>query len=335
MKTKISPAIVGLFVIGALVLGVVALLSFGGVNFFHKPQRFTVYFDESIHGLDLGSPVKLRGVRLGRVVDLNIRYLPESNRSVIAVTGEISRNMIADAGGELIDVSDSAQFEDLIDRGLRAQLGVTGLATGLLYVELDFFDPEKYPAPPPRKGLLSRHVVVPAVSSTISEALANFTEILTDLRKIDFAGISSEVQGLLSDVRGQLNNGDTGALVREWTKVAQSIDKIAGSPEMRETLANFNTASKQLNTVLAALEKHAGPSAENLEATLTEARAAMAGFSSTVATLQQFLNAQHGLGDDATRAFTRLSEAAASVSRLADYLERNPSALLTGRQRPQ
>ena len=66
MKTKVSPTIVGLFVLGALTLGVAALLMFGGVNFFSKPQRFVVYFEESIHGLDLGSPVKLRGVRVGR-----------------------------------------------------------------------------------------------------------------------------------------------------------------------------------------------------------------------------------------------------------------------------
>ena len=66
MKTKVSPAVVGMFVLGALALGVIALLSFGGLSLFSKPQRFMVYFDESVHGLDLGSPVKLRGVRVGR-----------------------------------------------------------------------------------------------------------------------------------------------------------------------------------------------------------------------------------------------------------------------------
>ena len=53
MKTKISPAIVGAFVIGAFALGTLALLSFGGFHFFDKPERFVVYFDESVHGLDL------------------------------------------------------------------------------------------------------------------------------------------------------------------------------------------------------------------------------------------------------------------------------------------
>ena len=111
MKTKISPAVVGLFVLGAMLLVLVALLSFGGVNFFSKPQRFVVYFDESIHGLDLGSPVKLRGVRVGRVVDLNVRYDAASNKSVVAVVCEFSRNMIIDDKGQAIDVSDRSALQ--------------------------------------------------------------------------------------------------------------------------------------------------------------------------------------------------------------------------------
>eukprot|EP01035_Chromulina_nebulosa_P049747 gene49747-67554_t len=129
MKTKVSPAIVGAFVIGAFALCVIALLSFGGVSFFSKPQRFVVYFNESIHGLDLGSPVKLRGVRVGRVTDLNIRYDATNNRSVVAVVCEFSKDMVTDTKGGLVNVADRAELQTLVDRGLRAQLGVLGLAT--------------------------------------------------------------------------------------------------------------------------------------------------------------------------------------------------------------
>ena len=71
--------------IGAFALGFLALLSFGGFSFFSKPQRFLVFFNESVHGLDLGSAVKLRGVRVGRVVDLTLRYDEASRRSMVAV----------------------------------------------------------------------------------------------------------------------------------------------------------------------------------------------------------------------------------------------------------
>ena len=134
MKTKFSPAVIGAFVLGAFALIIIALLAFGGVNFFSKPQRFVVYFEESIHGLDLGSPVKLNGVRVGRVVDLNIRYDAATNKSVVAVVCEFSKNMLTDAKGNIIDVSSRNELQNLIDHGLRAQLGFLGFATGLAFL---------------------------------------------------------------------------------------------------------------------------------------------------------------------------------------------------------
>ena len=189
MKTKVSPAVIGMFVLGAMALGVFALISIGDVNFFSRPQRFLVNFDETVHGLDAGSPVKLRGVRVGRVVSINLRYQPDSSESVVTVVCELSRDVLADKEGVPIDVSDRAELERLIARGLRAQLGVIGLATGLLYVELDFFDPKAYPAPP-TSAVDLRYANVPAVPSTISEFQASLSEILTNLKGIDFAGLS-------------------------------------------------------------------------------------------------------------------------------------------------
>jgi paraquat-inducible protein B len=187
VKTKVSPAIVGMFVIGAFALAVIALLMFGGVHIFTKPQRFVVYFDESVHGLTLGAPVQLRGVPVGRVADLNIRYDEKTNRSVVAVVCELSKNKVDDPNGIAIDVTDRAELQTLVDRGLRAQLGVQGLATGLLFVELDFLDVKDYPAD--KRTNDRQYVVVPYVPSAISEFQTNLTEILNDIKKIYFEGI--------------------------------------------------------------------------------------------------------------------------------------------------
>ncbi len=333
MKTKVSPAIVGLFVLGALVLGLVALFSFGGINFFSKPERFVVYFDESIHGLDLGSPVKLRGVRVGRVVDIGLRYVPETNKSVVAVACELNRNLIADEKGVLIDVTEDGQLQGLIDRGMRAQLGVIGLATGLLYVELDFQDPLVYPATP-RTDLVSRYTEMPAVPSAISEFQANLTEILNDVKRIDFSGISRELHGLLADTRKKINAMDTAALAAEWTQAGASMRELAASPEIKQTFVNLAAASQKLDTILADYSEK-GPKAENLAKMIEDARATVNAFNATAGTVQKFINAQQSLGDDASQALTKLGDAAAAVRDLADFLERNPSALLTGRKQPQ
>ena len=81
MKAKLGPFAVGSFVLGGLVLVVVALLSFRSLHLFSKPGRFVAYFNESVQGLDVGSPVKLRGVRVGRVAAIRVDYDAASRRS--------------------------------------------------------------------------------------------------------------------------------------------------------------------------------------------------------------------------------------------------------------
>ena len=67
MKKKLNPVAAGSFVLGAFVLVIGALISFRSCRVFLKPGRFISYFNESVQGLDVGSPVKMRGVRVGRV----------------------------------------------------------------------------------------------------------------------------------------------------------------------------------------------------------------------------------------------------------------------------
>lgn len=331
MKPKTGPVIVGAFVIGAFVLGIVALLAFGGVSFFSKPQRFVVYFDETIHGLDLGSPVKLRGVRLGRVVELNVRYEAATNRSVVAVVCELNRNMITDGAGAQLDVSSREELQGLVDRGLRAQLGVLGLATGLLFVELDFKDPAEYPAP--TLPFQPRYVVVPYVPSAIQEIQTNISEILNDVKKIDFAGLSRELKGLLADTRKQLNGMDLAGTVAQWQRTGAQIETLAASPEIKEAFTNLNAATGDLRRVLANIDAQVGPAGEGLTATLTEAQAALATFNQTAAAAHRFIAAQSGLGDEAARTMEQLRATAEAVQRLADFIERNPQALITGKKR--
>jgi paraquat-inducible protein B len=333
MKTKLSPAMVGIFVLGAFGLGLIALLSFGGVNFFSRPQRFVVYFNESIHGLDLGSPVKLRGVRVGRVVDLNVRYDAVSRRSEVAVLCELSRNMIKDHEGTVVDVSDRAIFQGLVDQGLRAQLNVMGLATGMLYVELDFYNPAEFPVRK-RPSDDGRYATVPAVPSAISEYQASLSEILSDLRKVDFADLSKEAKGLLVDTRRQINKIEVRDLIAEWTKAAQAVRTFAASPELKQLVLHFDEASQQLQQTIARLDAQIEPTTGKVNEALDETKRSLESFNATSATLRRFINEQQHLGDNAAQAMDKLSEAAASVQRLADFLERNPGSLLTGRRKP-
>jgi paraquat-inducible protein B len=332
VKTKFSPAVVGAFVLGGFALVIIGLLSFGGVSFFSKPQRFAVYFDESIHGLDLGSPVKLRGVRVGRVVDLNIKYDKEKNHSVVVVVCEFSKNMVTDTNGGVINVSERGELQSLVDRGLRAQLGVLGLATGLLFVELDFMDPREYPVD--KRVSDPKYTVVPSMPSAISEFQASVSEILANLQKVDFAGVSVELKALLVTTRKQVDGVDLKGVVTQWKQTGAAVEAAATAPEIKQTFANLNAAVTDLRTLLAKIDTQVLPAGKELQDTLAQAKTTLESFNAAANDARRFIAAQGGLNEEITRTLTQLGEAADSVQRLADFLERNPNALITGKKRP-
>jgi len=332
VKTKVSPAAVGMFVLGALALGMIALLSFGGLSLFSKPERFMVYFDESIHGLDLGSPVKLRGVRVGRVVDLEVHYDDVANKSVVVVTCELNRNVITDAGGGQLKITGQGDIKTMVDHGLRAQLGVLGLATGLLFVELDFLDPAQYPAPvlihPPK------FVVVPSSLSAISEYQASLSEILSDLKKVDFTGISKEFKALLVSANQKVTALDTKALGDKVGRAADAVTALVDSPEAKQAFANLNEAVAAARAVIAKLDAQVGPVSDELKSTLTAAETAMKTLDAAAASTKQFVQQQGQVGDELTLALRQMAEAAAALENLANAIERNPSSLIVGKKKP-
>lgn len=333
MKTKVSPAAVGVFVLGALALGLIALLSFGGLSLFSKPHRFMVYFDESIHGLDLGSPVKLRGVRVGRVVDLAVHYDDVANKSVVVVTCELNRNVITDEKGAQLKIAGPKDIQTMVDRGLRAQLGVLGLATGLLFVELDFLDPAENPAP-----VLAdqpKFVVIPSVPSAISEYQASLTEILSDLKKVDFAGISREAKTLLVTANRKIAEADVKGLGDKVGRAADAVRTFVESPEARQAFANLNAALVATREAVAKIDAQVGPVSDDLRQTLAQAQAALKTLESAAGTTRQFVQDQGQVGDELTSALRQIAEAAGALENLANSIERNPSALLVGKKKPQ
>lgn len=332
MKTRLSPSAVGLFVLGALLLAVVAFLSFGGSNIFSRPSRFAIYFDESVSGLELGAAVKLNGVRVGRVAAINIRYDQAARTGLVQAICEIDRNILTDPTGAMIDLSDAARFQDLIDRGMRARLNFQGI-TGLLFVDLNFEDPKVHPADP--KHMNEPLPVVPAIPSAISEVQASIVEIVSNLKKVDFVGLGKELRTVLATANGKLTELDVKALAERVGKAADAVEAFAGSPEAKKTFANLNAAIDQTRSAVEKIEAQTGPVSQELKKTLADAQGALKTLNDTAAATRQFVQAQGGLGAEITDALLKLSDAATAVERLAEFLERNPNALVVGKKKPE
>jgi paraquat-inducible protein B len=340
MKTKISPAVVGAFVLGAFALGIITLLAVGSLSLFSKPERFMVYFDEAISGLDEGSPVKLRGVRVGHVVGISIRYDRNSGKSLAAVLCELNHGSISDEHGANFDVSDRSALQGLVDKGLRAQLEISGLATGLLFVELDFMDPAKYPDRSQTTEI--KYVVIPSAPSEISEfrasattLLANATTLLAKIQEIDFKGLSVELKRLVVEARLRIDGVDFKGLASQWTKTGESIDMLARNPNTLHSIENLNKTLEVLRTSLAHLDTQVDSNGQQLKETLAQAKSALESFNAVALSARGFINAQQNFGAETNHALDKVADAAESIQQLADFLDRNPNALVSGRKEPK
>lgn len=332
MKSKLSPTLIGAFVLGGGALLLVALLAFGGASLFTKPQRFAVFFDESVHGLDPGAPVKVRGVRVGRVADVTVRFDAARRDSMVEVVCEVTRNVLVGPDGKRIDFAAPGEIERLVQDGMRAELAVMGLATGLLYVELGFDEERRYPLPAelPRADI----PVVPAIPSAIAEFTASVTDLLGKLRQIDYAGISGDLKALLVSARTKIDALQLQPAVDEVQGAAAAVRALASDPKIGEAFATANRTLAQLGTTIEHVDRQVGPAGEELQRTLVEARSAMTQLNTAAASVRALVGPQTGLGDEAVRALQRVGDAAEAMQRLVDFLERNPQALLSGRATP-
>ena len=324
MKNKLSPFLVGSFVLGCLALIVVALLSFRSLHLFSNPGRFVAYFNESVQGLDVGSAVKLRGVRVGRVASIHVNYDSNARKSQVAVVAELDKSAISDREGHIIQITDRVIFQQLIDNGLRAKMDLVGI-TGLQFVQLDFFDPAAYPAPN-REGE-EKYPVVPTLRSGMSELVGNLSNIATNLNKVDFAGLSRELQSLMGTVNRQISAVDLKQMVGKVSAAADSIAALASSDDARGAFANLNQTSDAFRGLVTKLDSQVEPVGMELMTT-------MRSFHATAESIRKLTGPQTGLGEETVHTLQQVAEAARSLERLADFLERNPSTLITGRKRP-
>src|SRR5271169_4395024 len=147
MDKQMNPAWVGAFVVGALVLVVTAVVLLGSGRLFKHEHTYVLYFQSSVNGLHVGAPVKFRGVEIGSVTRIllsltQLEYAVRTNNPGLIrmpVLIELDERKIVSRGGRNLDLDDPRNLKRLIDAGLRAQLSMESILTGILYVELDMF----------------------------------------------------------------------------------------------------------------------------------------------------------------------------------------------------
>ncbi|HYL57886.1 MAG TPA: MlaD family protein [Candidatus Acidoferrales bacterium] len=324
MGKRINPAAVGVFVLGALALILMAVVLFGSGNLFRKTHEFVIYFGGDVSGLRVGAPVKFKGVELGQVVQIRLRLEQDVNRENgklkanvrIPVIIALDEEKILAHGGNTIDLSDPHTIPNLIKEGMRAQLGSDSFVTGLMYVALDIEPntPIQMIAPPG-----SPLQEIPAIPTPLEQAQAVAVRIFERLDKVDFPGVFHEL-----------------------TQTMDSINQIAASPELKQVLAHSEKTREQLYNTMGTVQQtfnnvntHVRPISEALQKTSTSADAAAKQAKITLGTVNTTIEPGSPVNYQIVQTLQDVSAAARSIKELTDYLQRNPSAIVRGRDLSQ
>lgn len=203
MSQQADPKRIGLFVIGAITLLLAGLITFGSGKFFTPKDTFVMYFEGSLAGLQVGAPVTFRGVQIGNVSEILVRLNNENQQIKVPVYIEIQPNKIVEIGRKKIGDSKKLMTA-LIERGLRAQLELQSMVTGLLTVELDF-----HPNKPIRLTKDNGKVFqIPTVSSSIEELNQTLVDARDTLKAIKKFLDSKLLDETLTTMNSTLKSSD-------------------------------------------------------------------------------------------------------------------------------
>jgi paraquat-inducible protein B len=328
MNKKISPAMIGAFVLGALALIVIAILVFGSGRLFRQTRTFVLYFDNSVNGLRVGAPVKFKGVEIGSVKDIRLQLEEGGEVNKIPVIIEIDLKKLTSRGATTAPAVDREAFNEFIDYGLRGQLEMESLVTGLLYVAFDFF-----PGTPiilvQQANADNKYPEIPTLPTTLEQAKGALTRVISKLEDIDFKELGANLQATLKGLNRTVNSPEIESVLRSLARVMPKVDQavvnirnLAGTMDDKVKILADDLQHTSADARLAL--KQAGDALKQTQETMKRAEGAVANIE-TLSDLDSPVNYElvKGLRD--------VSTAARSLRSLTDYLERNPRAPIFGK----
>jgi paraquat-inducible protein B len=326
MSQKANPTLIGAFVFGAIVIAIGAVLFFGSANLFAKKQIYETYFDQSVNGLAIGSNVKYKGVTVGKVTKVQLKFQGQGEAPIVRVLYEVNTDNLLNKFGLSIILNDRKFHEKAIANGFRAKLDFESLISGQLFIALDFY---KDTGPPVLHQEPDQDIFeIPPQPSDIDAILANLTKAIGNIGSVDFASLAQELQAVLKNANDAIEAMHLDKLGNSLDQAASSISNLANGDQVKSALASVRQSFDQLTVTLKSLN----PAIGDLKPTLDQAKVALTNLQKSTAELDQLLKSDSSFRYQLDSSLSEISAAAASIQQLADFLQRHPNSLLFGRK---
>jgi paraquat-inducible protein B len=302
MSKKANPAIVGGFVVAALITAVIGVIYLGSIKLASDNAVYTLFFNESLNGLEVGASVKFRGIKIGRVTDIKISLpnQPKEYEQYLPVTIEVDVDALCRLQGRELGTPEERhkRLSKLIDNGLRAHLSLESLITGLYYIEIDF---RKGPPPPlyilPRDGTCRELPTAPSMFASLGESAH---ETLVRLGALDIEGIAKEIIDIARKLNRNLDDLKLGRLQKAFESTLTAARNRLNDKRIDKAIDKFTASIENTDKLLERVQKDVFSEDSTIRYEL-----------------------EQGLKD--------LRAAANAIRSLAESIERNPSSLIRGK----
>lgn len=318
MSSRANPILIGAFLVGATGIVIAGLLFFTGGDLFRDKTLFVIHFDRSVQGLEPGSALKLRGVKIGEVISIESHFAEQTMKVINSVYVQVIEGQTRFAG----DGEPHELLKKLVrEHGLRAQLKQQSYLTGLLYIEVDFSG---------RPGEFKLWNIDPDVF----ELPTTPTEIekLTDVaNQIDFQQLADALERIVANIDRLLADPELHAVSTRINSTLKSIDDLASNTD--------RVISNDVATTLAELRRLIRGINQDYPSMSTGLQQGLASLERSFISLEEAIRGvSHMVSDDSPLVFelrqtlNKISRAADQVSDLAESLDSEPEALLRGKR---
>lgn len=262
MSPKPNPRLVGIFVVAALAIFIGTFLLINRDKFFSESSKSVLYFEGSVKGLNVGSPVVFNGVPIGRVVGISL-VTDIQNLSI-----RIPVYIEADEGSFIVLNKDGHRSKDrdelmerLFQKGLRAKLITQSVLTGQMMIELGF-----YPNSPMILHGNTRFPEIPTLPSTIEELSKTFQDMPIHQTVTRINSLLEQMDRFMTLLNkdGPKIVADAGETVAVLSKTTKKADKVMDSfsensrtmIDLNKMIKDFGYAAQSIRSWADYLERH-------------------------------------------------------------------------------
>jgi paraquat-inducible protein B len=341
MGKHASKTVIGAFVVGAVALAVAGVMVFGSGKFFSERARYVMFFDGSLKGLQVGSPVVMNGIKIGQVTDIHIVGDLAALKFYTPVYVEIEPDKIRLTGQGKATIrklmtTKYKYYQKLMDKGMKAQLVLQSFVTGQLWISLGF-----HPDKPIRLvGVVKDVPEIPTIPTGLEE-------LQRTIENVPIKVIAAKLDNVITGIDRIVNSPELQRTFSNMEKATGNIDRLVKrvdsqveplSADVRRTLEEANKTLVSARGTLAQAEKTLafnegapGQAVESLLATLASARSSLEESRKALVEAQGLTSQSAYLGYEVGSTLEEMKSLSRSMRSMTDYLERHPESLIRGK----